>query len=395
MNSITANRIASIDVFRAFTMFLMIFVNDLWTLSGIPKWLEHTAATTDGMGLADIVFPAFLVVMGMSIPFAIQNRIAKGQNKFQILKHIVTRSFALIVMGVFTVNTPLLDYQATGMNGSWYEILAVICFFLIWNVYPKIEGSRRYFYLALQIVGAAGLVVLALIYRGQGDVEGEIVHMQPRWWGILGLIGWAYLGSAVLYLYFQNSISGLILCWLVFAVFNIAGHTGLFGEGEVFVGNGAFHAFTFAGILCTVLFQQLKAKTEPARLLSYVVIAALVLILAGFGLRNFFIISKILATPPWIMICSGISLLIFVGIYYLVDLQNKESWFSIIKAGGTSTLTCYLIPYLYYDIAQIYNLNLPAWAHYGWIGIIKSILFALLIIGITAFLGKLKIKLKI
>ena len=53
----TLSRIGSIDVFRALTMLLMIFVNDLWSLKDIPEWLEHTAADVDGMGLADVVFP--------------------------------------------------------------------------------------------------------------------------------------------------------------------------------------------------------------------------------------------------------------------------------------------------------------------------------------------------
>jgi predicted acyltransferase len=34
-------RIASIDILRALTMVLMIFVNDLWSLKNIPEWLEH------------------------------------------------------------------------------------------------------------------------------------------------------------------------------------------------------------------------------------------------------------------------------------------------------------------------------------------------------------------
>jgi len=141
------SRVPSIDVFRAFTMFLMIFVNDLWTLTGIPSWMEHTATQTDGMGLADIVFPAFLVVMGMSIPFAIQNRIDNGQSKLQISWHIVIRSLALLIMGVFTVNFSELNGQATGINPYWYEIIAVAAFFMIWNVYPKAEGNRKYFYI--------------------------------------------------------------------------------------------------------------------------------------------------------------------------------------------------------------------------------------------------------
>lgn len=387
-------RIASIDVFRAFTMFLMIFVNDLWTLSGIPEWLEHTEATTNGMGLADIVFPAFLVVMGMSVPFAIQNRFNKGHSRIQILKHILGRSFALLVMGVFTVNTPLLDSDATGINKYWYEIIAVACFFLIWNVYPRIEGKRKYFYLGLQITGAIILIVFALIYHGRGS-SGEIVRFQPRWWGILGLIGWAYLGSAILYLYLKNSIVLLFFCWLFFTGFNIAGHAGVFGEGEVFPGNGAFHAFTFAGILTTTFLQKLKEKNDTGKFMAYALLSAVLLVIAGFMLRNFFIISKILATPPWILICSGISVFLYVGFYYAVELKGREHWFNLIKAGGTSTLTCYLIPYFFYDLVAIYNLSLPGWVKSGFIGIIKSLLFALFIIWITSILGKMKIRLKI
>jgi predicted acyltransferase len=395
MKNSVSPRIPSIDVFRAFTMFLMIFVNDLWTLSGIPQWLEHTAATTDGMGLADIVFPAFLVVMGMSIPFAIQNRLNRGHSKLLILRHIAARSFALLVMGVFTVNTPLANSSAMGINKYWFEIIAVACFFLIWNVYPKIEGNRKYFYWGLQAAGAIILLIFVFIYRGSGDQAGEIVRFQPRWWGILGLIGWAYLGSAVLYLYLKDSITALILCGAFFMAFNIAGHAGLFGQGEVFPGNGAFQAFSFVGILATVFMKKLKESGKTQVLIPIVLAAGVILITSGFFLRNFFIISKILATPPWIMICSGIALILFAAFYYLVDIKEKERWFSVIKAGGTSTLTCYLIPYLWYNLAEIYSLNLPEWMKAGLVGIIKSIVFAILIIWITSVLEKVKVKLKI
>lgn len=395
MKPTAAPRIGSIDVFRAFTMFLMIFVNDLWTLSGIPVWLEHTAAQTDGMGLSDIVFPAFLVVMGMSIPFAIRNRLQRGHSKLLILRHIAGRSFALIVMGVFTVNTPLAISEAMGMNKYWYEIIAVACFFLIWNVYPRIEDKRKYFYLGLQAAGAVILLILALIYKGNGNAAGEIVGFQPRWWGILGLIGWAYLGSAVFYLYLKDSVVALFLCWLFFTAFNIAGHAGWFGQGEIFPGNGAFQAFSFIGILATIFMKGLKERGEVITFIWYALVAGIILIISGFVLRNFFIISKILATPPWIMICSGIALILFAVFYYIVDIKEKENWFSLIKAGGTSTLTCYLIPYLWYDLATIYNLNLPAGLKVGMAGIVKSAAFALLIIWVTSVLEKVKVKLKI
>lgn len=395
MHSSVTNRIASIDVFRAFTMLLMIFVNDLWTLSGIPQWLEHTAAQTDGMGLADIVFPSFLVVMGMSLPFAIKNRLDKGQSRIQILKHIATRSFALLVMGVFTVNFSEIDGQATGINAHLYEILAVASFFLIWNVYPHVEGNRRYFFLGLQTLGAVILIILAILYRGQGSIPGEVVTFRPRWWGILGLIGWAYLGSAIVYLYLKDYFWLVFLAWLFFTGFNIAGHAGMFGHGEVFVGNGAFHSFTLAGVLITLLLFRSRQDQSRVKFILLALSLAVILVIAGFLLRHHFIISKILATPPWILICSGIAIFLYIIFYYLVDVLGKEKWFSIIKAGGTSTLTCYLIPYFWYSIGALYAIKLSPWLKTGVVGLLKSLVFAVLIIVITRYLEKFKIKLKI
>jgi predicted acyltransferase len=57
-------RLGSIDVIRALTMYLMVFVNDLWTDKKIFEWLEHAPAHADAMGFADIIFPAFLFIVG-------------------------------------------------------------------------------------------------------------------------------------------------------------------------------------------------------------------------------------------------------------------------------------------------------------------------------------------
>mgnify|MGYP007097294285 CR=1 FL=1 len=62
-------RIVSIDIMRGLTLFLMLFVNDLY-VRGVPSWMVHTEADFDGMGLADCVFPGFLFMVGMSVPFA-------------------------------------------------------------------------------------------------------------------------------------------------------------------------------------------------------------------------------------------------------------------------------------------------------------------------------------
>lgn len=55
----------SIDMLRGLTMLLMVFVNDLWSVTDVPHFLEHFSHGEDGMGVADAVFPMFLFAMGM------------------------------------------------------------------------------------------------------------------------------------------------------------------------------------------------------------------------------------------------------------------------------------------------------------------------------------------
>lgn len=88
MKSSTLQRVAAVDVFRALTMFFMLFVNDIPGLKNVPHWLMHAEMNEDMMGFSDTIFPAFLFCMGMSIPFAIQNRVKKGDTALQIIAHI-------------------------------------------------------------------------------------------------------------------------------------------------------------------------------------------------------------------------------------------------------------------------------------------------------------------
>ncbi len=71
-NTLTTQRILSIDVFRGITILVMIFVNDVAGVSGIPGWMKHVSADADAMTFVDVVFPAFLFIVGMSLPFCIE-----------------------------------------------------------------------------------------------------------------------------------------------------------------------------------------------------------------------------------------------------------------------------------------------------------------------------------
>ena len=387
--TIPQNRIFSIDVFRAITMLLMIFVNDLWSLTGVPLWLEHARADQDFLGFSDIVFPCFLFIVGMSIPYAMRNRLARGENYHQVLRHIALRSFALLVMGVFTVNINNLNVEASGLSREAFQILMVIGFFLIWNVYPKSENRKKYLYLGMQLTGVLLLILLVYFFKGGMDGMGL---MTPQWWGILGLIGWTYLITAPIYLFARKSPVLLLLFWFLFTLLNIAEHAHWLHTP--IPGGGAFQGFAFAGIAASLLTDRADTKGKRQKLPFLYIGIGILLLLAGFALRNFFIISKIQATPTWVFLCNAIAFGFFAVIYFVVDMKGKGNWFNLIKPAGTSTLTCYLIPYVYYSLAT-FAFTLPLFLKTGAVGLLKSFVYALIVIGITALLGKLKIKLKI
>lgn len=382
-------RIYTIDVFRAITMLLMIFVNDFWTLQGVPGWLEHARADQDFLGFSDIIFPCFLFIVGMAIPYAIRNRLAKGESHLKILLHIGLRSVALLIMGVFSVNTESAYHTTFGMSNVWFEILMVVGFFLIWNVYPKAEGWKKYLFSGLQIFGIFLLVFLAAEFRG--GKEG-LEHMAPHWWGILGLIGWTYLVTAPIYLFTRKSPWLLIGFWLLFTLLNVADHAQWLQTP--LPGGGAFQGFAFAGIAASLLLDRAVSQEHKRKLPFHFLGIGVLLVAGGFILRNFFIISKIQATPTWVFLCNGIAFGFLAVIYFLVELKGKMNWFNLIKPAGTSTLTCYLIPYVYYNLAT-FAFVLPAFLKTGIIGLGKSMVYALIIIGITALLGKVNVKLKI
>lgn len=383
-------RIHSLDVFRAITMVLMIWVNDFWSLKGIPDWLQHARADQDYLGFSDIIFPCFLFIVGMAIPYAIRNRIAKGESNSKVMIHIVMRSVALLIMGLFTVNIGSLNAAVSGMNRQFFQVAMVTGFFLIWNLYPKAEDWKRHLYLGLQVVGVLILLFLAIRFRGGED---GTLPMRPQWWGILGLIGWAYLFTATIYLFARKSVWLLMGFWVLFTLINVGEHAGWFTPGFI-PGGGSLQGNTFAGIAASLLMDRATTPEKKRKLpLIYLGIGVL-LVISGLLLRHHFIISKIQATPTWVFLCNGIAFGLLALVYFIVDLKGKVHWFDIIKPAGTSTLTCYLIPYVWYSVAT-YAFTLPLFIRTGALGLVKSFVFALIIVGITALLGKMRIRLKI
>jgi heparan-alpha-glucosaminide N-acetyltransferase len=392
----SATRLVSIDVLRAVIMLLMIFVNDLWSLRQIPQWLEHVPADADGMGLADMVFPAFLVIVGMSIPFAVNNRRKKGDGDRKILIHIAGRSTALIIMGLFLVNGEYINEEASGIHRLLWNTLSCLSFILVWNDYPLTTNPRLV--RILKFTGVAIMITLAVLYRAgnNSDVHGFAVY----WWGILGLIGWAYLVCGILYVLVGGRLIPAIFVWLGFNFLSVLSHSApdMVRFMKIVLdplGGGAMPALVMGGTVISMVYLFYKEKEKEFAWFAAMAAALAIFLLAGFLFRSYWGISKIRATPSWVWICSAITIVIFMGIYWMVEKKRRLNLFQFIRPGGTNTLLCYLIPYFAYAFMSLLPVSLPDFLLTGVPGLLKSFAFALLVIGIAGLLEKWRLRIKL
>lgn len=390
------NRIESIDVLRALTMVMMIFVNDLGSLKKIPEWLDHVKPEVDGIGLADTVFPAFLFLVGLSLPYAIAHRLKKGDSTVQLISHILWRSLALIVMGVFLVNGETINLRATGFGHYIWNPLCCISFILIWGSYSgRLSNKLK---IAAKITGVLLLCMMAWLYRGSDN--GTIFRFSAQWWGILGLIGWAYLATALITVFLKEKLWLLITVWILFSGLSllytedIVGHSGFFWFVPAAIIAGTYTGLITGGIIISTLFERMRNRDKYSMTLLFLAISAALFMLCYYS-HKYYIISKIDGSLPWLYLCTALSILAFIAIYWLTDVFKKASWFKFIKPAGTDTLLCYLMPYLLVSLVYASHLKIPVFYLTGGLGLIKSFLFAMSCVWITAGLNKIGIKLKL
>jgi predicted acyltransferase len=382
-------RIFSIDALRGITIFVMIFVNELASITGVPQWLRHMPADADAMTFVDVVFPSFLFIVGMSVPFAFNARLLKGDSTKTIWKHTLKRAAALIILGVFMVNA------AEGFDASKMIISPVIWGFLaylmpipIWNKYAK--DFPVWIKHTLQYGGMIVLIALYFLYVQENGAMG----MTPQWWGILGLIGWAYLFTVVYYWL----VSGRLWAMIVFLIACITVNSVNLSEGFVefsilsfIAGHLTSATLVTAGIIISLLFFDQK-KTPK---INWAVLGFAVLFFAiGYFLRPYYGISKIKGTPSWTMFSACICTILFYFLYWLMEIKKKTKWSNFFMPAAANPLLIYILPGVLYYFLKAINVHIiPGYFRVGVPGIVWSLVFSTIMLYVIKICNKYKIQL--
>ena len=382
----------SIDIFRGLTMTLMVFVNEFWKVFEVPHWLEHYATFEDGMGLSDIVFPMFLFAMGMSIPYALERRREKGYSTESTLGHILSRTFALLVMGAFICNQ---ESRPMAGNRAIWVLLMVLGFFLTWNQYPRDFKPAKW----LKLAGGLLLAGLAICYR---TPDGAV--FEGLWWGILGQIGWMYLFCALTYILCRERQWIIPLLWIALCTVNLISSPmrdgSLLIPGNILadlakalqLDNGYGAIMGLGGVMLTLADWKL-AERPSAQRIGLGAAAAAVLLVLGMAVHTGWIVSKNLGTLPWCLFVLAISVALYTLLRFL-ERKGWTGWWRPLTPAGTATLTVYMIPYLFIALWVAVSPTPAPWLT-GWVGVGKCALMAAVYIGCAWGFTKAGIKLKI
>ncbi|HEX3435308.1 MAG TPA: DUF5009 domain-containing protein [Pseudacidobacterium sp.] len=392
-------RVASIDIFRGLTMVVMIFVNDLASVHGLPWWTYHAPGKVDVMTYVDMVYPLFLFIVGISVPLALERRLKKNPSIISLWIHILQRSFSLLVLGLILANAEKGNAALMGISGNVWAIFGLLGGVLFLAVYTGKNVSPRLLRF-LRVLGLVMLIAMFAIFR-RTTHDGRVAWIDGSYPEILGLIAYTYLAVCILYVPtrrwrwapFISFVALIALCALSTAKYiAFTRHAPLYFWP---FGNGAMPSITMAGVITSQIFLGSEQQSSLRQKFSLAAAFAFAAFIVGFLLTPLGI-SKIRATPTWSLYCIGAGVLIFAALYWVCDIKKHTAWAFFARPAGANTLLTYLLPDCYYFFTAALGLTFfETHFNHGWPGLIRAVVFTMCILAAASLLMRWKIKMQL
>jgi predicted acyltransferase len=126
-------RLLSLDVARGITIAFMIMVNNN---GGPGSWRFMNHATWNGLTPTDLVFPTFVFIVGVSVVFAFDARLARGAAPSKLARHTLQRAAILILFGIVVNSFPFFELPHMRFYGVLQRIAVcylVVGLFYLWD----------------------------------------------------------------------------------------------------------------------------------------------------------------------------------------------------------------------------------------------------------------------
>jgi len=331
------DRVASIDALRGFDMFWISGGDNLihTLFKGLPiplmallsRQFQHVA--WEGFRFYDLIFPTFVFIVGLVLPFSLTRRLEAGADRRQLYRHAFQRLFLLLLLGL--LYNGLLD-----LNFHELRLLGVL---------QRI--ALAYFF--------ATLLVMNLKVRGQVIATGLIL---VAYWAIMAWVPVPGFGRGVYTP--QGNLAACIDQHFLpkpYCCYD-------YGDNEGIISMLPAIATCMLGALAG---HWLRTNYSQRRKALGLLVAGVACLGVGWVWSLAFPIIKNIWSSSFVLFAGGWSLLLLALFYWIIDIRGHKRWAFFFTVIGVNPITIYIVN-RFFDFRLLGNIFIHGFVDYlgGW-----------------------------
>jgi predicted acyltransferase len=331
-------RLLSIDALRGFDMFWIIGGEELfkelvrWPVvsDALKRWTDYPVQATveqqldhvqwEGFHFYDLIFPLFLFLVGVVIPFSLGALRERGETKGKLYWRILRRTVLLFFLGLLFNGFMQFDFANLRTVGVLQRI--ALCYGI-----------------AALIVMNTGVIVQFLL----------TVAILVGYWALLAYV--PAPGQQPGDLSIEHNLAGWLDREYLATVSSIKKAYYGFGDNEGILSTIPAIATTLLGALTGHWLRSGQAKAVK---LTGLILAGAALLAMGYywghsfpSVTNYVIpafpIIKILWTSSYVLVAGGWSLLLLALFYGVIDVVGLRAWSIFFVVIGVNAITIYVL----------------------------------------------------
>lgn len=312
-------RLVSLDAFRGLTIAGMILVNNPGNWTDVYPPLRH--APWHGFTPTDLVFPAFLFIVGVAIPLSLGKRLARGDSPGALTAKVVRRALIIVALGLFLNAFPFQKPFSTLRFPGVLQRIG-LCYLAAVLVYLR-TGLRT------QVLTVAGLLL--------------------GYWAALTLVPVPGVGPGDL------SRSNNLAAWVDRTL--MPGHLYRHDyDPEGLLSTLPAVATALIGVLTGRWISSGRPVGERA---AGVFAAGVVLVFVGAVWASVFPMNKALWTGPFALYTAGLSLQIFELCFWLIEIMHWRRWAWPFVVFGSNPIAAYVLSGLLARVLTLIRVSGP------------------------------------
>lgn len=315
-------RLESLDAFRGLTIAGMILVNNPGSWAHVYPPLLH--APWHGWTPTDLIFPFFLFIVGVAMPFSFAGRLRRGADRGDLMAHVAQRSAILVLIGLAMAAVPRFDFANLRIPGVLQRI--GIVYLLAAPAYLFLGRQTRVLLTAAVLLGYWAVMALwpvpgygAGLLTQDGNPAAWLDRLlldghlwsQSRTWDPEGIL---------------STVPAVATCLLgVFTGELLGGAPGHPAQDSA-PGGGAAHV------------------AHPATASTSATLARWGLALGAAGLvwHVWFPINKNLWTSSYVLFTAGAAMVLLASFHWIMDVRGARRWATPFLIYGRNALAVFV-----------------------------------------------------